>query len=339
MYQSPRPAWSLRRCRNQPSSRTYRSTPSAAAASASSSRSRQPVVEVDRLPDVQHDGPGLAGPRAGVVRAGTEPGVERRADAVQAGVRVGGEEPRRLVRAAGFERDFGRTEQFGGADHGPAVTDRVHEALMVSAPAQVHGPDLAVPVAEVGGPGGQQERGVVAGASVPAGANPGALPQREPLGVGLPAPAAGEVQDFRGGPAHRQGQSQLVHGVAAGAVVGQRVPQLHQPAVVDPDLGPDRDPGGVVGLRDDGRTCRPAFLNRRRDSPKAGREGLAGAVAAEAGTSAPARRALRDQSERHRDVQGRRRDGRPKQGQVREDRAQVGAEVQHSRLAGAEIDQ
>ena len=63
--QSPSPPVSSRRSRNQPSSSTNRSTPIRAARSAMALSRPQVVVEVDRLPHVQHDRLERRGARAG----------------------------------------------------------------------------------------------------------------------------------------------------------------------------------------------------------------------------------------------------------------------------------
>src|SRR6478609_6320272 len=91
------------------------------------------------------------------------------------------------------------------------------------------------------------------GPAVPARADPRALAQRHALGVGLPAPAAGQVQDFGRGTAHRQHGRELIEAVGTCAVVVEPVPELEQAAVVDPDLRADADTGLGVGLGDDSR--------------------------------------------------------------------------------------
>ncbi len=207
----------------------------------------------------------------------------------------------------------------------------------------MHSPDLPVAVAESGGAGREQERGIVAGPAVPARADPRALAQRQALGVGLPAPAAGQVQDLGGGAAHRQHCREFVEAVGAGAVVVEPVPELEQAAVVDPDLRAHGDPRVGVGLGDDRRAFLPAGTppagTLHTDNAQAGRERLAVPVAAEAGPPAPARGCLRDQSESDRDVEGRVRHGVDQQRKVRQGRAEVGAEVQHGWLARAEVDE
>ena len=155
------------------------------------------VVEVDRLPGVEHH---RARRRAGggvhVVRPGTEPVVEGLGDAVQAAAGVGGEERRRPVAAAGAQHHFGRSRaarrrrSCAGRPRGCRGTARGCR----SSPGAWPRPGLAV--GEAGGPGGHQQRGVVAGAAVPAGADPGALLDGVPLRVVFAAPAPGEVEQF-----------------------------------------------------------------------------------------------------------------------------------------------
>src|SRR2546422_8886730 len=99
-----------------------------------------------------------------MVRASAEPGIEGVADAVQASVRVGGKQPRRLIAGSRGQGDLGGAEQFRGADDGPAVPDGLDEALMVAAPAQVDCPDLSVAGAGTGGSPGPPARGKIAGA-------------------------------------------------------------------------------------------------------------------------------------------------------------------------------
>ena len=81
---------------------------------------------------------------------------------------------------------------------------------------------LPVAVAETGGAGGEEQRGVVPGAAVPAGADPGALLDGAALRVAFPAPAPGQVQEFDGVRRHREDGGQFVELVGRGAVVGER---------------------------------------------------------------------------------------------------------------------
>ncbi len=117
--------------------------------------------------------------------------------------------------------------------------DGVRELFVVAAPGQVGGPDLAVAVAEAGGAGGEEERGVVSGAAVPAGADPGALLDGAALRVAFAAPASGQVQEFDGVRRHREDGGQFVDLERRGAVVGDGVPQFQQAAVVQGQGGRD----------------------------------------------------------------------------------------------------
>ena len=87
----------------------------------------------------------------------------------------------------------------------------------------MRGPDLPVAVAESGGAGGEKQGGVVSGAAVPAGADPGALLDGAALRVAFPAPAPGQVKEFDGGGCHREDSGQFVELVRRGAVIGDGV--------------------------------------------------------------------------------------------------------------------
>ena len=113
-YQSPSPAVSSRRCRNQPSSSTNRSTPAAAARSASSHQPVEVVVEVHRLPDVERRRPGAAR----VPRPGPQPAVEGGRDPVQPGPAVRGAQLRRRVLLPRREDDLAGQQQLAAAEPG-----------------------------------------------------------------------------------------------------------------------------------------------------------------------------------------------------------------------------
>ena len=107
-YQSPRPAVSSRRCLNHPSSRTKSSTPRSAASSTSSLQAPEVLVEVDRLPGVEQQP--ARSVRSGMVRPGTQLGVEDPADAVDACQRCRPRDPGRRVRPSGLEPELTRLE-------------------------------------------------------------------------------------------------------------------------------------------------------------------------------------------------------------------------------------
>ena len=206
-----------------------------------------------------------------MVRAGTEPAVERLADAVQAAVRVGSEERGSGVAPPGREDHLGRAEQFGAADHRSPVGEGVRKLFVVAAPGQVGGPDPAVAVTEAGGAGGEQQRGVVSGAAVPAGAHPGALLDGPPLRVPFPAPAPGQVQEFDGVRSHREDGGQFVELEGRGAGVGDGVAQFQQAAVVQDESGFDGDAGVGILLDDYGGVavnCGRARARRRTEKSR-----------------------------------------------------------------------
>ena len=265
------------------------------------------VVKVDRLPGVEHHRADPPGRGVHVLRPGAEPVVEGLGDAVQATVGVGGEERRRPVAAAGVEHHFAGAEQLRGAEHAPAVGEAVEVLLVVAAPAEMRGPDLAPAVGEAGGPGCHQQRGIVAGPAVPAGADPGALLDGVPLRVVFAAPASGEVEQFRGVPRHRQHRGQFLELVRGRAAVGQRVRQLQEAAGVKGELGADVQSG--LGIPVDDEDPAPAVLHLGGNHPQGRREVLAGAavgvpVPAEARPSGPAGGGLREQPGGDGDVEG-----------------------------------
>ena len=137
----------------------------------------------------------------------------------------------------------------------------------------------------------------MAGAAVPAGADPGALLDGAALRVAFAAPAPGQVKEFDGVRRHREDGGQFVELVGGGAVVGDGVPQLQQAAVVQCQGGGDGEAGVGIGLDDDGGVA----LGARCDDAEAGREVEAGdavgdAVAAEGGAATPAGGSLRQQA-------------------------------------------
>ena len=152
-YQSPRPAVSSRRPRNQPSSSTNRSTPTSAARSASAGQPVEVVVEVDRLPGVEHHRPRRAGWPGASGCSGAGERSARRAPrrttlrrATASRTTPPAPAPPRRARRAQHRR--------------PSDSRSAHHG--VTAPADVHAPHLAVPEPEPLGAGDQQR-----GASCP----------------------------------------------------------------------------------------------------------------------------------------------------------------------------
>ncbi len=164
---------------------------------------RQPdevVVEVDRLPGVhQH--------RAGPLRPGhatTQPAVQARRGLVEAGGRPGADQQGRVVALVLPEHHLARAEELATAEHTLALRRALGVRRVVAGPRHVRGPDLAVAEAEAGHPRGQQQRGVVAGPTVPALAQVGAGRPRTPDRGALAAPPAGHVDQLGRPGRHRQ---------------------------------------------------------------------------------------------------------------------------------------
>ena len=126
------------------------------------------VVEVDRLPGVQHQRPRVVA----VCRRGALAAVQPAREPVEAvggvdehDVRRGVGLPRREPHLAGLEQLT--TTEHGGVDAG-TFGESFGEVLVVAAPRDVDRPDLAGAKPEAWGADGQQEGGVVTGAA-PAG--------------------------------------------------------------------------------------------------------------------------------------------------------------------------
>jgi hypothetical protein len=194
-------------------------------------------------------------------------------------------------------------------------------------------PHLAGPVAEARGAGGEQQRGVVAGAAVPLLADKGAERERLPLWVPLPQPPAGQVEQLRGAVRDGEHAGQLLHDVLVLAVVADRGADPQQAGGVQLQLHLDRQAGlRVRGLdHDPAGAVLPHLLQReqRREVPP-------GSAAGQSGPAGPARRPLRQQGDPHRVVQrrgGHRRHAGQRQGGGVHVVAEVGAPVQHRRQA------
>ena len=176
--QSPRPRWSSRRPPNQPSSSTNRSTPIEAAVSASRCRWSRSVVEVDRLPGVEHQ---RSRARA-VARLGALVAHQRAGQPVEPLGRVHEDHRGRGVGLAGCQPHLAGRERLATAEHrrvraGP-LGEPLDEVLVVAAPRDVRGPHLARPEAEARRAGHHEQRRVVPGAAAATGAQPGAVGER-----------------------------------------------------------------------------------------------------------------------------------------------------------------
>ena len=217
--QSPSPESSSRREPNQPSSSTYRSTPTAAARSARSSSRSSVVLEVDGLPHVEGDRPVGGDPG----RAGAQVPVEPAGDLVQAGA-VRAVDPRAAVALAGGQPHLARQQQLAAADHLLAGEDPLGVVRVVAAPRGVHRPHVAGSrsrtrrcrrAARRRCPGRSGPCGSPAG-----GCRSAAGSLRHPLQVVPP----GEVEQFGRRGRHREGQHQVVHCVRLGGQVAHGRP-------------------------------------------------------------------------------------------------------------------
>ncbi len=167
------------------------------------------MVEVDRLPRVDEHLPlcQMSGPRGGA----TQEVVEPRGDGVEALARPGADQPRGLVGLAPGQHHLAGGEQLAAAEHRLALGRPLGVRRLVAAPRDVDGPHLAGPEAEARRPGAQQQRRVVAGATVPAAALPGPLVPGKPLRHPLPDPPARQVEQLGGLVRHRQAPTDRHH--------------------------------------------------------------------------------------------------------------------------------
>ena len=175
------------------------------------------LVEVDGLPRVEQQPSRAVG--TGVARSGALPGVEDPADAVDAVVAVGGEDPGRRVRPSGLEPELTGLELLPTEQDGAALRGPVHDQLVVAAPRDVHRPDLTAAEAEAGLPDEDADRGVEPRPSAPGRPGPGADLDRVPLRVPLAAVMTGEVQDLGRDGREREGDVQAVDDVRPLAVL------------------------------------------------------------------------------------------------------------------------
>ena len=93
-------------------------------------------------------------------------------------------------------------QQLATADHAGGLAGPLREPLgevhLVTAPRDVHPPDLSVPETEAGRTGHEQQGGVVPGAASPSLPQPSAVVEGLALRRTLPAPPAGQVEDLAG---------------------------------------------------------------------------------------------------------------------------------------------
>ncbi len=175
--QSPRPARSERRPWNQPSSRTNRSTPTAAAASTRSVSRTQVVVEVHGLPGVESTGRSASG-----TRLRTQPWMPV-AGVVEPGGDCASRPARDWCRSPPPQLDLAGTEQLTATQQALALRGAFGVRRVVAAPGDVGRPHLPGAEAEGGRAGHHQQRRVVPGPTVAAFAQVRARSARVVAGV------------------------------------------------------------------------------------------------------------------------------------------------------------
>jgi len=220
------------------------------------------VVEVDRLPHVDRD----RTLRRRMTWSGPQVPVEPACDLVQPGA-VGAVQPRRGVGLALAQGDLAGQQQLAPADHLLARRQPFGVVGVIAAPAEVDPPHLALGEGERGR--ARVEHGRRVGTGPPLATLAQVHPHREvpALGGALPAPPAGEVEQFAGHHGHRVGDHQVVEGVRLGRGVGQ------------PRLGAQHSAGGELDRQAEGQVrnlVHRVHLHRARPALDQGRSGGAG---------------------------------------------------------------
>ena len=234
------------------------------------------VVEVDRLPDVEHDRLVL-----GVRRQRALPGVPHGGQPVEAVVGRGEVHPGGGVRLAGRQRHLAGQQQLAAAQRGRGGGVPLDPEHRVAAPRDVDGDDRTLGGGEPGRAEHQHRRGVQAGPADAALAQPEAVGDGVPLRGALALVPAGEVQALGAPLVDRQHHLEPLEEVAAPAGVGQRVPHPQRTPGEALQLGDQRQPGLLVAGRDPQRGAAVVDLRGALDD-EAGRPGVAGrAVGAE----------------------------------------------------------
>ena len=321
-YQSPSPAVSSRRCRNQPSSSTNRSTPALRRARRAAAAGRA-VVEVDRLPHVERHRPGppvgagAAAGRGATRGSGAETPSSPRPlqDPYTIGrasrTRPGRARPRR---AAAARR---RGEDGDSPPEGARPTQPPLPLQATCIPRRPRRSGSRSPEWPPAGRWGRRDR-----CGRPR-ASRSQLPiaERVPLRAALAAPAAGQVQQLAAHRGQRERDGQTVDVVRSSSPsLRERVPGPEQARRRELELGEQAEPGlhggradrestdrTVGSSTDAGRGRRQGPSRRRRDEVRT----------APAGPSQP-RRVLGQQREPDRDVRALpwRRARRPRHGRA-----------------------
>ena len=154
---------------------------------------RQPavgMVEVDGLPGVEHDRPGLAR----MVRPAAQHRVQPRRGTVEATVGPHAVDPRRRHRLARCEHDLAGAEDLTGTQQRGARVESLGQVALIARPAEVNAPDLSAAISDAGRADGEQQRRVRAGAPTSLLTQPGALAEWAALSLRLVAPPAGMVE-------------------------------------------------------------------------------------------------------------------------------------------------
>jgi hypothetical protein len=153
------------------------------------------MVEVHGLPGIENERLGSE-PSA----AGSHERVKTVGDAVEPHGRPGKEDPRAFVGLSRREPNLPRSHELtstedsrGGAR---ALRQAFDEPVLVTAPGDVHGPDLAMPCPECGRSDGHDIGGIDPWFAPPKFAPVQAVSHRSPLRTPLAAPFAGEIEDL-----------------------------------------------------------------------------------------------------------------------------------------------
>ncbi|VXB33888.1 hypothetical protein MICRO8M_110314 [Microbacterium sp. 8M] len=185
------------------------------------------VIEVHRLPCVQHEGARAAR----MTTASPEPTVETRREAVEAAVGPREQRGRRVVALARLQDHLTRAQQLAGADDAGqaagAFGQTLGEVLPVAAPRQVRRPHLAAAETERRRPRDEEEGRVMARLAASSPARVRAEGEGQALGCALAAPLAREVEQLLGTLGQRQQSPQPVERVCARRVGRVLDRQIH----------------------------------------------------------------------------------------------------------------